>query len=239
MTLPTNSQPGDRQPGNPQPNHGRDGDRAAVRGPGLRSSLPERCRRFARALEGGAADDHAEHCARCRAYAAFRAKLPALLRALPPAPAALTSPALLEATQERIVEGAANALALEHLLGRELLAAAARTPTTAADDDARALPEHIVAALSQPPRQPTADAWAETWSSVRSAVQRTVVAESHTRRAARLRVALMLGVVGAAASAILGVTLSREDSTGVTIEFADLDVMPMVDYAVLRSGIPR
>lgn len=190
--------------------------------------LPRECRDFLRAFDD--ADRTGEHVARCAAcadHAAFRDRVAGMLRAAPPAPGALRSPSVLTAIHERIIEAAERAP-----LGRLL----ARAPSVPAPDAAAwpepALDAALGAAVGDPPPMPTPLAW--------NAVRRSILARLAPRRLARSRAALWLGLAGLAAAALVTTLVTSGDSASdLTIVFADLDVAPGNEFAVLRYGALR
>jgi hypothetical protein len=188
---------------------------------------PSPCREFLAALDAGPIPrEHAAQCPACAAHTAFRERMRPLLRAAPPIPAALRSPQVLEAIHERIVDAA------EHgPLGR-LLAEPATPLAPEAAWPMQALHGDIGRAVQTPPPAPTQLEWNQ--------VRRSILGQLATRRVARVRVGVWLGLLGAAAAvAVSSQLFSPGTPEAVSIVFTDLESAPGTEFAVLRYGALR
>jgi hypothetical protein len=191
------------------------------------NALPPACREFLLALDARSpVPEHAAGCPACAAHAAFRSRIAPLLRVAPPIPAALRSPDALAAIHERIVDAAERAP-----LGR-LLADHAAPPAPVTAWPEPALEGTLAAAVRTAPPLPSPVAW--------SHVRRSILGELASRRIARVRVGVWIGLLGAAATAaVSGLLFADGTREPVTIVFTDLESAPGNEFAVLRYGALR
>jgi hypothetical protein len=173
---------------------------------------------------------HAEACAMCRDRLALRARLVAGLRSRPEMPRSVASTPFMDAVQERIVESIESS---PH--GRWLDAGMPQVSMPAAGGDSSSLPvldSESVRRLVVPPPSPPPIAWANLRRTLRHEVA------AHGTRV-RLR-RWSAGLAAAAAATIVCALLVAEGTSAPTeIVFVELDEVPIVDLAALRSGIPR
>jgi hypothetical protein len=192
----------------------------------LTNSLPPACRDHAEDVQGTAADPHhLAACPSCAARAQLRHGLVAALRSRPRLPAELGAAAFLENIHERIVDAVEHESALVAPLGAR--ASMPEEPMAVGPQ----LSPRLAAALAN---APTADATA--WV----AVQQSVMAGIGQQRVHRMRLGVWVGLAGAAAVAFAAVLLIEPAPRNLpNIVFADLDVAPDGDFALIRRGVPK
>ncbi len=186
------------------------------------------CRAFlaspAATAEDAAEAPHARACAACAAKLALRRRLTAALRAAPKPPAALAAREFLAGIHERIVAGVEAASTVAPRIADPVETPVA--PLQAALDD------QLARALATPPAAPSEGQWQD--------VRRAVIHEIASRRAARMRVTVWVGLAGAAAAALFLVVGPGADRVAApNIVFADLTSAPSGDFTVVRRGAER
>ncbi len=185
---------------------------------------PPECRAFRASLEATAEAPHARACAACAAAMALRQGLTSALRRAPTPPPALASREFLAGVHERIVAGIEAASSLAPKIAEPIETPAA--PLRAA------LGDQLARALATPPTSPGEGRWQD--------VRRAVIDDIASRRAARTRIAVWVGLAGAAAAAMFLVVGPGSDRVAVpTIVFADLSSAPSGDFTVVRRGADR
>lgn len=196
------------------------------------ADLPAECRAFLAAPDATPTSAHARACVACAATMALRHRLGDVLRQPPAPPSALASRAFLASVHERIVDGIEGASSVAPRLAEPVAppATAATAPLTT--DLEQQLGQRVARALTTPPALPSEGQWRD--------VRRAVIHDIAIRRAARTRVAVWIGLAGAAAAALfllVGPEAGRSNTP--TIVFADLATAPFGDFAVVRRGADR
>lgn len=192
---------------------------------GLGPKLPAACLAFLQeALEGRVDTAHLTSCGSCATRHAGRQQLQAALRARPLPPIQLSSRAMVEATLERIVEGAEASNPLAAWLGER---ASVPAPDLAWPEPL--MGSHVGQMLETAPPSPPATVWAS--------VERDLIASLGSQRTARPHHHLWLGAIAVAAAAVVTawlLPLGTKPTT--TIVFLDLDKPPTSDFPWLSGG---
>jgi hypothetical protein len=176
---------------------------------------------------------HVEQCSVCRARMTLRRGLAAELRRRPAVPAELRRLSFVEGIHERVVEHAeASAHGRWLAAGMPVVDAAATVQAATPLLESPLMESRVSRDLVTSPPPLSAGAW----SRVRSSILQTIEADS-ARASGRI---WKIGLGCAAAAAIVCAALLVEGTrTAPNIVFVDLEHVPGVDLAALRSGIPR
>jgi len=210
------------------------------------------CRALLREAFGGsrtpALAEHLGQCAFCRARLAAGDRLAQAARERPRMPAPERFAAALEGVYERVVAACeVSSLGIS-------LAAAPKAPAPA---ELPTIDSELVRRTMTAPPMPAIADWTRVRAgilersgnrdradAVRPDVGREVQGSAHDARPSRRAARVALGVVGsvAAATLVLAILVERDRHPAKPvpeIQFADLDAMPAVDFAVLRHGLER
>lgn len=186
---------------------------------GLGPKLPAACLLFLQAsLEGRVDTAHTATCGACAERHLKRQRLQVALRSRPHPPAGLASRSMIEATFERIVEGAESSSPVAAWIGDR----------RSVPDPVHAWPEPLLnspvgAVLDATPPLPPATVW--------TSLERDLIATLESRRMGKPRRQFWLGAaaIAAAASAVIWL-LPVDAGPSTTIVFVDLDKPPAGDY---------